>query len=180
MTQYAQYNPALSPAPVIAWFDTDEFDYPNLPPASDLLEVTPAQWSARLTNPSGWAISNGELIEYTQPISPLTLAQQAIAALSAGIAITSTSTPSLNGVYACDSSTQGKINGIVNYIGVNSKFPASLSEMPWPDIDGTVHMFPSTASFLAFGSAVANYVVELEAVVMGLTSTLPSASVTIA
>ncbi len=121
--------------------------------------------------------ADGSLVAITPPAP--TPAQQARNAMNAGISITSTSTSSLDGVYACDTTTQGKINRIVNYIGVNSKFPAALSEMPWPDIDGTVHMFPSTASFLAFGSAVANYVVELEAVVMGLTSTLPTSGATI-
>lgn len=128
-------------------------------------------------NWQSWGLVNGSLVGVTPPaLSP---AQQATAALSAGIAISSTSTPSLNGVYACDSSTQGKINRIVSYIGANGKFPASLSEMPWPDINGTVHLFPSTSIFIAFGSATANYVVELEAVIMGVTNTLPASGATI-
>jgi len=108
-----------------------------------------------------------------------TLAQQAAAALNAGIAITSTGTPALNGTYACDNLTQAKLSRVATFIAVNGKFPAGLTAMPWPDITGAVHEFPTIAEFQALASAVANYVVELDAVIMGLTTTLPSASTTI-
>ena len=76
MPKYAQYNPSLAaPSPVIGWYDTDNYAYPNLPGASDLLEITNTQWQARLSNPSGWAVSNGVLIAYTPPAPVVTLAQ---------------------------------------------------------------------------------------------------------
>jgi hypothetical protein len=74
MAQYAQFNPATaSPSPVMGWYDTAVFDYPNLPPATDLLEMTVEQWDARMTGL--WAVSGGTLVAYTPPtIAPDTRA----------------------------------------------------------------------------------------------------------
>lgn len=67
MAQYAQYNPAVAaPSPVMGWYDTAVFDYPNLPPAADLLEMTAEQWDARMTGL--WAVSAGALVAYTPPV----------------------------------------------------------------------------------------------------------------
>ena len=71
--QYAQYNPALLPAPVLGWYDTAEFDYPTLPPSTDLLALTPAQWAERTSGQ--WAVSNGALVAYVPPVIAPTLAQ---------------------------------------------------------------------------------------------------------
>lgn len=54
MPLYARFDPASSR--VVGWYDTDETTYPTLPPASELLEVSAAEWAARLANPSGWAV----------------------------------------------------------------------------------------------------------------------------
>jgi hypothetical protein len=68
MTQYAQFDPT-QPAPqlVTGWYDTAVLAYPNLPPATNLLEVTTEQWVARLENPSGWAVNDGQLVAYIPP-----------------------------------------------------------------------------------------------------------------
>lgn len=72
MPQYAYFDStAGGPTPVIGWYDTDEFSYSNLPPAASLLELTAAQWAARLANPSGWAITAGTLFPYTPPPAPV-------------------------------------------------------------------------------------------------------------
>ncbi len=87
MPKYAQYNPSLAaPSPVIGWYDTDNYTYPNLPAASGLLEITEAQWQARLTNPSGWAVSSGALVAYTPPAPVVTLAQAQTTALASLLA----------------------------------------------------------------------------------------------
>jgi len=126
----------------------------------------------------GYLYSGGTFTAPPAPPPP-TLAQQAAAAIGKGLAITSTSTPALDGTYACDDATQAKINRVASFIALNGKFPAGLTAMPWPDMSGTVHEFPTTAEFTAFAFAVANYVVELDAVIMGLATTLPAASATI-
>ena len=183
MTQYAQYNPALSPAPVIAWFDTDEFDYPNLPPASDLLEVTPAQWADRLTNPSGCAVSNGALVAYTPPVPAPTLAQQAAAAIGAGLTITSTGTPALNGTYAVASGVpfgREDIGTEAQFVSTFSEFTNGTTTLQWPLIDGkTFVTFPTTASFMAFAKAAAQFYAACKAVAATGAGSLPAASATI-
>lgn len=63
MAKFAYFdNTVTSPYPVIGWFDTGEFNYPNLPHVASLLEVTDAQWTGRLVDPNGWAVSGGRLI----------------------------------------------------------------------------------------------------------------------
>lgn len=59
MPQYANYDPTVAaPSPVLGWYDTGV--HQNLPPASNLLELTPAQWAARLTGL--WAVAASELV----------------------------------------------------------------------------------------------------------------------
>lgn len=87
MTKYAYFNSAApAPSPVIGWYDTDNFTYPNLPASSDLLAVTADEWAARLVNPSAWAVSNGALVTYTPTVTAAqafaTLQGQAATALS--------------------------------------------------------------------------------------------------
>ena len=61
MTQYAYFDSsATQPTPVIGWYDTVEFNYPNLPASSDLLVLTPAQWSSRMSQT--WYVQNGTLV----------------------------------------------------------------------------------------------------------------------
>jgi hypothetical protein len=65
MAQYAHYDStAPSPAPVIGWYDTDQFRYPYLPPATDLLELDASQWAEHYSNPQGFAVSSGQLVTY--------------------------------------------------------------------------------------------------------------------
>lgn len=62
--QYAHYNPATpSPAPVLGWYDTTQFEYQNLPAETGLAEVTEAQWAMHFNDPSNWVVANGVLTE---------------------------------------------------------------------------------------------------------------------
>lgn len=66
MARYAAYNSDVAaPSPVLGWYDTGEFAYENLPKAGDLLEMTDAQWTARMSGQ--WAVSAGALVAYTPP-----------------------------------------------------------------------------------------------------------------
>jgi hypothetical protein len=68
MPKYAYYDSTVAAlSPVLAWYDTDNFKYSSLPAVADLLEISETQWDARLTNPSGWAVSAGALVAYTPP-----------------------------------------------------------------------------------------------------------------
>lgn len=84
--------------------------------------------------------------------------KNAAAALAAGIVLTSTGTPALNGTYATNAKAQADLNAIITYILLNNAFPAGVPQMPWPDSSGTMHLFPSTASFQAFATILANFV----------------------
>lgn len=118
--------------------------------------------------------------------APLTAAQQrslaVSAAFAAGLTITSTSTPAINGTYAVDQAAQSRINAIETAILKNGAFPGSSgSQMAYPDIAGKLTVFPSTALFSEFATSVANYVADLDLYAAGATgATLPNASVTIA
>lgn len=61
--QYAQFDPeAAAPHAVIGWYDTQVFNYPNLPAGNALVPVTAAQWAAHFDNPNGWTVDSGQLI----------------------------------------------------------------------------------------------------------------------
>lgn len=183
MTQYVSYDPSKpDPKPIIGWWDTSFANYPNLPPASDLLEVTPAQWTQHIADLrlSSFTIQAGALVYAVVPPPAPTLAQQAQAALLAGVQVTSTSTPALNGTYNIDVSAQAKIAATSAYILRNGSFYKGQTTLPWVDAAGAPHVFPSTTIFQDFATAVGDYVYELDMIVTSGTGTLPSSSITIA
>lgn len=111
-----------------------------------------------------------------------TAAGKAAAAMAAGLTITCTSTPALDGVYAVDQAAQARINAIETAILKNGAFPGSNgSQIAYPKIDGTLVVFPSTALFSEFATAVANFVADLDLYAAGATgASLPAAALTIA
>lgn len=70
LTFYARFDgTAPAPAPVTNWYDTGFADYPNLPPASDLIEMTAAEWAVRMNG--AWAVTDGKLLAFTPPPGPV-------------------------------------------------------------------------------------------------------------
>ena len=68
MPKYAQFDKNLPhPQKILGWYDTDEFNYPNLPDKSCLLELTKAQWNNRHNTPF---IDKNKLI--AEPVVELT------------------------------------------------------------------------------------------------------------
>ena len=66
MPKFAQYNPSeKQPSPVIGWYDTDDLEYLNLPAKTDLIDLTDAEWDARMDQQ--WCVSNGVLIPAAGP-----------------------------------------------------------------------------------------------------------------
>lgn len=110
------------------------------------------------------------------------LAAQVSDAFSAGVNITSTSTPAVNGTYAIDSAAQQRINGVETFILKNNAFPGSSgTQLGYPDKTGVMHVFPSLAIWNEFATAVANHVADLDLYAAGASgATLPSPDVTIA
>ncbi|WP_338332146.1 hypothetical protein [Acetobacter sp. LMG 32666] len=74
---YAQYDTsAAQPTPVLGWLDMSIYsDTSGFPPASDLLPITQAQFSARTAGPYG--VSNGALVQYAPPAPVIPLKTQA-------------------------------------------------------------------------------------------------------
>lgn len=113
--------------------------------------------------------------------APPTPAQQAMNAIGAGLTVTSTSTPALNGTYEIDPISQGEISAVINYILVNNDFPGGVGTYPWSDMSGAFHVFPNVAIFKQWATAVANYVAQLKLYASGAPGvTLPASSITIA
>lgn len=108
------------------------------------------------------------------------LVQRAVAALFAGVAVTSAGTPALNGTYSMDPEAQGRMAGVSTYILVNGRFPGGVSSYSWTDSSGAPHVLPSTAVAQAFFSAIADRASVLEQIIANGTGTLPTAGVSIA
>ena len=101
----------------------------------------------------------GPIAPYVAPTP--TPQQAAMAAIAAGINLTSTGTPALNGAYAVDANAQAQMNGVITYTMLNNAFPNNAAELPWPDMSFMMHAFPTLASFHAFASAAANFVTQV-------------------
>lgn len=158
---------------VIAWDGIS----PYMPPSGDTLIKSDGTASKGGTYSSG--LFGGT---FNPPVPPApTAAQQSASAISAGVSVTSTATPTLNGVYGLDPSSQSNVNATVTYILLNGMFPGGGSTMPWVDQNGVAHTWPSITEFKAFATAYANYVaaISLYAASNGSSGSLPSNQVTI-
>jgi len=118
-----------------------------------------------------------------EPVPPAppapTPADLARTALASGLAITSTGTPALDGVYACDPEAQAKLMATDLYITKRGTFYGGVSTYPWVDMEGNPHIF-TMAEFDNLATAIANYVAALDLVIAGQSETLPAATATIA
>ncbi|MBK3786501.1 hypothetical protein G3A43_40590 [Paraburkholderia aspalathi] len=83
---------------------------------------------------------------------------QFAAVISAGLAITCTSAPAVTGTYGVSNRDLSAIMAEAQFIGLFGEFTCGGPVSPWPDIDGQLHVFPDTATFLRFAKAVAQYV----------------------
>jgi hypothetical protein len=130
---------------------------------------------------AGWsAVQTAGVWTFAAPAEPiLTLAQQAMAALSAGLAVTSTGTPALNGAYAVDAATQSRIQAELIAILLNGTFADGTTSVAWPDVSGATHDFASVDGFKTFASAVSAYVAGLYKCINGTATALPAATATI-
>ena len=119
---------------------------------------------------------NGEWSAYTATPSQGSLAA---AAFAAGLTVTSTSTPAINGTYAIDQLSQMDIIAIETSLNAGKGFPGGATAFNYADTSGAMHSF-TQANFTDFAAAVRDYVYGLRAVIAGASTTLPSATATIA
>ena len=153
---------------------SDIGQHPYTAAAHDLTDYGQQLW-ADLQNGKYGAIG-----EYIAPV--LTPHQVAANAISAGIILTSTGKPSLNGVYSIDLIAQGKLNNVITYVMLNSAFPpASALTLTWHDMDGSPHIFTSVSDFKNFATAFADFVshVDMYAASNGALGPIPSNAITI-
>lgn len=109
--------------------------------------------------------------------------KQIATAMAAGIIITSTATPSLNGTYPIDADTQVKLGNTVTYVMLNSAFPpASAASLPWYDVAGNAHVFTSISDFKNFATVFADFVahIDIYASSNGQVGSIPVNTITIA
>jgi|SRR5476651_1131423 len=118
----------------------------------------------------------GDIAAYMAP--PLTLDQQYAAAISNGVVVTSASTAALNGTYGVSPDDQANISSEAQFISTFQEFTTDAETIDWADITGAVHTFPSTAVFMAFAKATAQYVSACKQTMIALanggTATFPS------
>jgi hypothetical protein len=123
----------------------------------------------------------GPIGAYVVPV--ITPQQQYAAAISGGIVVTSTSTPTLNGTYGVSTTDQSNVSSESLFISTFQEFSTGVDTMGWADMSGAVHMFPSTALFMAFAKATAQYVSACKQALIVLTSggtaTFPSNAINI-
>ena len=182
MPQYAQYDPSVAaPSPVIGWYDTDARTYPNLPPASELVEVPADIWTAHYGNTNGYAVSAGTLVAYTPPAPTLTLAQKAANAAVSGLTIALSGTMTLaETLFPTDARTQKAIESM-NAMARVGVLPLGSTTYPMIDASGTWHHF-TASQYQAVAGAIAAYVSACDLIAagnpLGVTE-LPAASVSL-
>lgn len=166
MTYHAYFDSnAAAPAPVLGWYNTDFATYPNLPAPSNLLAMTQAQWDDRMTGL--WAVSSGALVAYTPPTPVLTLAEQAGAAMMAGLTISLSGSMTLAPtVFPTDPVTQTKLDAVSTVVLKTSAFPGGATTYPMKDAAGLWHPF-TISQYEAVALAISAYVAPLDLIIDG-------------
>jgi hypothetical protein len=95
-----------------------------------------------------------------------------------GLAVSSTSTPSLDGTYAVAGQLQAALQAEINAVALNGSFADGSATLDWPDIEKVLHAFDVT-QFRALAAALANFVVLCTLYGMGISTTAPTNSATI-
>lgn len=146
---------------------------PTYNPATQTIAPASAPTLANGQWTLGWTIS-------ALPAAQL-VANAAQAAIAQGVAITSTSTPALNGTYACDPTTQDNINSEIAAIELNGTFANQQLATAWPNSTGAVSL--TIAQFKEIATAIGAYVAAVDAAEMTLaaggSATFPSNAATI-
>lgn len=112
----------------------------------------------------------------------LTLAEQAAAAIAAGLTITLSGSLTLAAtVFPCDPTTQTKLNAINSVIAKTGAFPDGATSYPMKDATGAWHIF-TASQYEAVAVAIADYVAPLDLMIDGNpldATTLPSNSISL-
>jgi hypothetical protein len=98
----------------------------------------------------------GEIGAYVA--AALSPAQQYAAAMDRGIVVTYAATPVLNGTYGVMDADMSNISDEAQFVALYQEFINGDTTLSWVDVGGQPHVFPDTATFMAFAKAAAKYV----------------------
>ena len=117
------------------------------------------------TPAQGWIYSGGTFAAPVVPMPPL--AQQAAAALGAGVTLTVSGTMTLAAtLFPTDPVTTAKIGAVVTTLLATSAFPGGATSYPMKDAAGAWHTF-TTAQYPKVAGAIAAYVAALDLIADG-------------
>lgn len=116
----------------------------------------------------------------TVPVVPQAV-KNATALLAGGLAVTSTSTPALNGTYRTDGLAMTGIEAEMNalWISNSATFADGSASLNWPDKSGASHTF-SIAQFKELVTAISLFQAQCAQYAAGILTTAPANSATIA
>jgi hypothetical protein len=98
--------------------------------------------------------------------------------LQGAINITCTSVPVLNGSYAIDDTSRSTITSIAAAINANLGLPGGGNTFEYADITGNAHAWPAS-QFIELAKAIMNYIYQVNLVVAGASTSIPSPNITI-
>jgi hypothetical protein len=176
MPKYAQVDGGL----VVAFYDTDRDEYPNLPPLDALTVLSEDDWDLRATG-SRWTIADGRLVA-----APMSLELAASAALqqrlALGLTVTSTGNPAISGTYALDATTLDQVGAVARDFGSGLGLPGGGGAFYYPDKSALLHAFTG-AEIIAVYRAMRDLLLTLNtqaaAMRFGASPDWPSQSVTL-
>lgn len=135
---------------------------------------------AQYNSAANWTVNGGQIVAIPPPA--LTPAQLATAALSAGLAVSSTSTPALNGTYIVAPGVpfgQGDLATEAQFVSTFGEFTNGTTTIEWPLLTEGAVTFPNTAAFLSVAKVIAQYVATLKAIIASNAGILPAPAATI-
>lgn len=174
MTQQVLY--ATANGAILQWQDTAAFGYPANPAGTAVLAVTPSEWAAQT---SAWYVLAGVLTAGAAPAPALTLAQQAQAAMAAGLTVTLSGTLTLAAtVFPTDPTTQTKIDGVMTTVNTTGAFAGGATTFPMRDAANVWHPF-TVAQYKAVALAIDEFATTLDLIIDGNPSVtaLPATSI---
>ncbi len=125
------------------------------------VECTQAQYAGG----NLWALKNGIITAISAPAP--TLAQQATAAIGAGLTITLSGTMTLAAtLFPTDPATTAKIGAVVTAINADGTFPGGATSFPMKDATGAWHTF-NASQYKAVAGGIAAYVAALNLIIDG-------------
>jgi hypothetical protein len=167
---------------IILWDGVTAYE----PPAGSSAVAIPAGETVAI----GFGYVGGGFVAPPAPAAPAitpaaAAAAQYAAAIAAGLAVTSTGTPTLDGVYGIEPSDVSDIMAEVQFIAAFAEFTNTTTTMLlWTQQGSAVPVaFISTAQFMSFAKQAAQYVaackLAADTVAAGGTATWPSNAATI-